>query len=176
MAVIDSREGGRFTVYRPGTGAEGSKDGGQGTDGGTEVSQPSNREFTQEEEGETAHLQGAHGSTGGAGPDKQQLRSEERMEGWFDGSASWWTQGPDAALQAELAREIGAALARYGHVMFPGNSHAPALECSKMLLKTVGKGGCESHAVKHLVSSGLACSAVVEDCDWASLAVAVTVS
>ncbi|CAN4106517.1 unnamed protein product [Withania somnifera] len=58
----------------------------------------------------------------------------------FDACASWWTQGPDAALQIELARDMGYATARYGHVMFPENVYDPALECAELLLEGVGKG------------------------------------
>ncbi|KAK4759822.1 hypothetical protein SAY87_022953 [Trapa incisa] len=58
----------------------------------------------------------------------------------FDACASWWTQGPDATLQTELARDMGYAAARYGHVMFPENVHEPALECAELLLDGVGKG------------------------------------
>ncbi|KAF9680573.1 hypothetical protein SADUNF_Sadunf06G0135800 [Salix dunnii] len=58
----------------------------------------------------------------------------------FDGCASWWTQGPDATLQTELAREMGYTAARYGHVMFPENVYEPALECAELLLEGVGKG------------------------------------
>ncbi|XP_019463455.1 PREDICTED: bifunctional dethiobiotin synthetase/7,8-diamino-pelargonic acid aminotransferase, mitochondrial isoform X1 [Lupinus angustifolius] len=58
----------------------------------------------------------------------------------FDACASWWTQGPDAVLQTELAREMGYAAARYGHVMFPENVHEPALNCAEVMLEGVGKG------------------------------------
>ncbi|OIS97356.1 PREDICTED: bifunctional dethiobiotin synthetase/7,8-diamino-pelargonic acid aminotransferase, mitochondrial [Nicotiana attenuata] len=58
----------------------------------------------------------------------------------FDACASWWTQGPDATLQIELARDVGYATARYGHVMFPENVYEPALECAELLLEGVGKG------------------------------------
>lgn len=58
----------------------------------------------------------------------------------FDGCASWWTQGPDAILQAELAREMGYTAARFGHVMFPENVHEPALDSAELLLQGVGKG------------------------------------
>ncbi|KAK7265291.1 hypothetical protein RJT34_32909 [Clitoria ternatea] len=58
----------------------------------------------------------------------------------FDACASWWTQGPDAILQTELAREMGYAAARFGHVMFPENVHEPALNCAELLLQGVGKG------------------------------------
>ncbi|CAN1292286.1 Bifunctional dethiobiotin synthetase/7,8-diamino-pelargonic acid aminotransferase, mitochondrial [Linum perenne] len=58
----------------------------------------------------------------------------------FDACASWWTQGPDAALQIELAREMGYAAGRFGHVMFPENVYEPSLECAQLLLEGVGKG------------------------------------
>ncbi|CAK9162603.1 unnamed protein product, partial [Ilex paraguariensis] len=58
----------------------------------------------------------------------------------FDACASWWTQGPDATLQIELARDMGYAAARFGHVMFPENVYEPALECAELLLDGVGKG------------------------------------
>ncbi|KAL7138072.1 hypothetical protein ABFS83_10G137900 [Erythranthe nasuta] len=58
----------------------------------------------------------------------------------FDACASWWTQGPDAKLQIELARDMGYTAARYGHVMFPENVYEPALELAEILLEGVGKG------------------------------------
>lgn len=55
----------------------------------------------------------------------------------FDGSASWWTQGlghgnPDLALSAAYAA------GRYGHVMFAGGVHEPALALAETLLKEMG--------------------------------------
>ncbi|EXB94580.1 Adenosylmethionine-8-amino-7-oxononanoate aminotransferase [Morus notabilis] len=58
----------------------------------------------------------------------------------FDACASWWTQGPDAILQTELARDMGYAAGRFGHVMFPENVYEPALECAELLLEGAGKG------------------------------------
>ncbi|XP_077238285.1 adenosylmethionine-8-amino-7-oxononanoate transaminase [Tasmannia lanceolata] len=58
----------------------------------------------------------------------------------FDACASWWTQGPDATLQIELARDMGYATARFGHVMFPENVYEPALQCAELLLEGVGRG------------------------------------
>ncbi|KAL4182127.1 hypothetical protein AMTRI_Chr12g274370 [Amborella trichopoda] len=58
----------------------------------------------------------------------------------FDACASWWTQGPDSTLQMELARDMGYATARYGHIMFPENVYEPALHCAELLLLGVGKG------------------------------------
>lgn len=42
--------------------------------------------------------------------------------------------------QTELARDMGYATARFGHVMFPENVYEPALECAELLLEGVGKG------------------------------------
>ncbi|KAL4905268.1 hypothetical protein BDW74DRAFT_185307 [Aspergillus multicolor] len=60
-----------------------------------------------------------------------------KLQATFDGSASWWTQGlghgnPGLALSAAYAA------GRYGHVMFPGNIHEPALKLAEQLLETVG--------------------------------------
>ncbi|KAL4945114.1 hypothetical protein BDV06DRAFT_55713 [Aspergillus oleicola] len=60
-----------------------------------------------------------------------------KLQATFDGSASWWTQGlghgnPGLALSAAYAA------GRYGHVMFPGNIHEPALKLAETLLETVG--------------------------------------
>lgn len=60
-----------------------------------------------------------------------------KLQATYDGSASWWTQGlghgnPGLALSAAYAA------GRYGHVMFPGNIHEPALSLAETLLKTVG--------------------------------------
>ena len=50
------------------------------------------------------------------------------LELQYDACASWWTQGVSAEAQPELVAAVSAAAARYGHVMFPENTHAPALE------------------------------------------------
>ncbi|KAE8676619.1 Bifunctional dethiobiotin synthetase/7,8-diamino-pelargonic acid aminotransferase [Hibiscus syriacus] len=68
------------------------------------------------------------------------VRNKEYITQQFDACASWWTQGPDATLQTELARDMGYAAARFGHVMFPENVYEPALECAELLLDGVGKG------------------------------------
>lgn len=54
----------------------------------------------------------------------------------FDGSASWWTQGlghgnPQLALQAAYAA------GRYGHVMFAGATHEPAVTLAETMLKNM---------------------------------------
>ncbi|KAA8895757.1 onanonoxo-7-onima-8-eninoihtemlysoneda [Sphaerosporella brunnea] len=65
--------------------------------------------------------------------------SSQMLKPKFDGSASWWTQGlghsnPDLTLAAAHAA------GRYGHVMFPGSIHAPALELAELLLDKIGNG------------------------------------
>ncbi|XP_059637217.1 bifunctional dethiobiotin synthetase/7,8-diamino-pelargonic acid aminotransferase, mitochondrial [Cornus florida] len=68
------------------------------------------------------------------------VKNHDLMTQQFDACASWWTQGPDATLQIELARDMGYTAARFGHVMFPENVYEPALECAELLLDGVGKG------------------------------------
>jgi dethiobiotin synthetase/adenosylmethionine--8-amino-7-oxononanoate aminotransferase len=51
----------------------------------------------------------------------------------FDGSASWWTQGLGHG-NPRLALEAAYAAGRYGHVMFAGATHAPALDLAEKLL------------------------------------------
>lgn len=57
----------------------------------------------------------------------------------LDGSASWWTQTFGHG-HPRLAQAVARAAGRYGHVMFPQATHAPALKLAERLLKTVGKG------------------------------------
>ncbi|CAN1192876.1 Bifunctional dethiobiotin synthetase/7,8-diamino-pelargonic acid aminotransferase, mitochondrial [Linum perenne] len=45
-----------------------------------------------------------------------------------------------AVYKIELAREMGYAAGRFGHVMFPENVYEPSLECALLLLEGVGKG------------------------------------
>ncbi|CAG9462769.1 unnamed protein product [Pedinophyceae sp. YPF-701] len=54
----------------------------------------------------------------------------------MDGCASWWTQGL-GHVQQDVAKQIGYAAARYGHVIFPENTNEAAVEAAKMLLGTV---------------------------------------
>ncbi|KAL6236719.1 hypothetical protein BDW75DRAFT_104400 [Aspergillus navahoensis] len=68
--------------------------------------------------------------------DPESSTQQGKLQATFDGSASWWTQGlghgnPGLALSAAYAA------GRYGHVMFPGNIHEPALTLAELLLKTV---------------------------------------
>lgn len=64
-------------------------------------------------------------------PHQSQLRAT------FDGSASWWTQGLGHG-NPSLALSAAYAAGRYGHVMFPGNIHEPALSLAELLVKSIG--------------------------------------
>lgn len=55
----------------------------------------------------------------------------------FDGSASWWTQGLGHG-NPELSLTAAYAAGRYGHVMFAGAVHEPALSLAELLLKSTG--------------------------------------
>ncbi|KAF1993376.1 bifunctional dethiobiotin synthetase/adenosylmethionine-8-amino-7-oxononanoate aminotransferase [Amniculicola lignicola CBS 123094] len=52
----------------------------------------------------------------------------------FDGSASWWTQGLGHG-NPMLSLNAAYAAGRYGHVMFAGATHKPALELAERLMK-----------------------------------------
>ncbi|KAL6709232.1 hypothetical protein ACN47E_001639 [Coniothyrium glycines] len=52
----------------------------------------------------------------------------------FDGSASWWTQGLGHG-NPRLALEAAYAAGRYGHVMFAGATHEPALKLAETMLE-----------------------------------------
>jgi dethiobiotin synthetase/adenosylmethionine--8-amino-7-oxononanoate aminotransferase len=54
----------------------------------------------------------------------------------FDGSASWWTQGLGHG-NPRLALEAAYAAGRYGHVMFAGSTHAPALTLAEKMLNNL---------------------------------------
>ncbi|CAK7211724.1 hypothetical protein SCUCBS95973_001216 [Sporothrix curviconia] len=55
----------------------------------------------------------------------------------LDGSASWWSQGLGHA-SPDLALAAAHAAGRYGHVMFAGAIHEPALSLAELLLKHLG--------------------------------------
>ncbi|KAM5501419.1 hypothetical protein McanMca71_000151 [Microsporum canis] len=63
--------------------------------------------------------------------------AEHVLRPTFDGSASWWTQGLGHG-NPELALTSAYAAGRYGHVMFAGTIHEPALALSEQVLKTSG--------------------------------------
>jgi dethiobiotin synthetase/adenosylmethionine--8-amino-7-oxononanoate aminotransferase len=56
----------------------------------------------------------------------------------FDGSASWWTQGLGHG-NPRLALEAAYAAGRYGHVMFAGATHEPALTLAEKILSGSGR-------------------------------------
>ncbi|WAQ88313.1 hypothetical protein PtA15_9A440 [Puccinia triticina] len=57
----------------------------------------------------------------------------------FDGSASWWTQSLGHA-NPEITLSAAHAAGRFGHVIFPGCIHEPALNLTEHMLRTVGAG------------------------------------
>lgn len=61
---------------------------------------------------------------------------EEILTPTFDGSASWWTQGLGHG-SPELSLAASYAAGRYGHVMFAGTVHEPALKLSQSLLRNL---------------------------------------
>jgi dethiobiotin synthetase/adenosylmethionine--8-amino-7-oxononanoate aminotransferase len=61
------------------------------------------------------------------------LETEEILMPTFDGSASWWTQGLGHG-NPELSLAASHAAGRYGHVMFAGTVHAPALSLARTLI------------------------------------------
>ncbi|KAF2753008.1 PLP-dependent transferase [Pseudovirgaria hyperparasitica] len=58
----------------------------------------------------------------------------EKVSRTFDGSASWWTQGLGHGNPA-LSLAAAYAAGRYGHVMFAGAIHEPALELAETFLE-----------------------------------------
>lgn len=65
--------------------------------------------------------------------------SESLLSPYFDGAASWFTQSHGHACEP-LTLAAAEAAGRYGHVLFPSGTHAPALKLAEELLATVGKG------------------------------------
>lgn len=62
--------------------------------------------------------------------------TQSELRPTFDGSASWWTQGLGHG-NPELSLSAAYAAGRYGHVMFAGAVHEPALSLADNLLKTI---------------------------------------
>jgi dethiobiotin synthetase/adenosylmethionine--8-amino-7-oxononanoate aminotransferase len=60
------------------------------------------------------------------------------FQSYFDGSASWWTQGLGHG-NVSLMKAARYAAGRYGHVLFPGHIHEPASKLIQVLLETVGR-------------------------------------
>lgn len=63
-------------------------------------------------------------------------KPDSELRPTFDGSASWWTQGLGHG-NPELSLSAAYAAGRYGHVMFAGAVHEPALALADTLLKTL---------------------------------------
>jgi dethiobiotin synthetase/adenosylmethionine--8-amino-7-oxononanoate aminotransferase len=61
-------------------------------------------------------------------------KEDSLLRAAVDGSASWWTQGLGHG-NPELALAAAYAAGRYGHVMFAGTIHEPALKLSETLLE-----------------------------------------
>ncbi|XWX01772.1 hypothetical protein V2A60_009801 [Cordyceps javanica] len=59
------------------------------------------------------------------------------LQASFDGSASWWTQGLGHA-NSQLTMAAAYAAGRYGHVMFAGAIHEPAMTLAENLLQGTG--------------------------------------
>ncbi|TVY80703.1 Bifunctional dethiobiotin synthetase/7,8-diamino-pelargonic acid aminotransferase [Lachnellula suecica] len=64
---------------------------------------------------------------------KSEQTEAEVLKPTFDGSASWWTQGLGHG-NPELSLAAAYAAGRYGHVMFAGTIHEPALKLAQNLL------------------------------------------
>ncbi|SPO01559.1 related to adenosylmethionine-8-amino-7-oxononanoate aminotransferase [Cephalotrichum gorgonifer] len=69
-------------------------------------------------------------------PEKSSANADDRplLQAAFDGSASWWTQGLGHA-NPRLTLAAAYAAGRYGHVMFAGTIHEPALALAETLLR-----------------------------------------
>lgn len=66
--------------------------------------------------------------------DKNAQEKNGLLQPTFDGSASWWTQGIGHG-SPELSMAASYAAGRYGHVMFAGTVHEPALGLAQLLLR-----------------------------------------
>ncbi|KAJ7748780.1 PLP-dependent transferase [Mycena maculata] len=72
--------------------------------------------------------------------DAQGAEGASALESQLDGSASWWTQALGHA-HPTLTLAAARASGRYGHVIFPQATHAPALQLAERLLHDgPGKG------------------------------------
>lgn len=77
------------------------------------------------------------------------------LEPQFDGSASWWTQSFGHA-HPSLTLAAARASGRYGHVMFPGATHLPALKLSERLVNDgPGKGWASRAFISDDGSTGM---------------------
>eukprot|EP00903_Cladosiphon_okamuranus_P015221 g14067.t1 len=76
------------------------------------------------------------GGGGGAAEVGSEVRISHRA--MVDACASWWTQGAGHG-NPGMALAVAEAAGRYGHVIFPGNIHAPALEVAERLVEGPGR-------------------------------------
>ena len=77
------------------------------------------------------------------------------LESQFDASASWWTQALGHAHPA-LALAAARAAGRYGHVMYPQATHAPALRLAERLVfDGPGKGWASRAFISDNGSTGM---------------------
>ncbi|KAG6831488.1 hypothetical protein H0H87_005055 [Tephrocybe sp. NHM501043] len=72
----------------------------------------------------------------------------------LDSSASWWTQTFGHA-HTSLTLAAARAAGRYGHVMFPGATHLPALRLSEALLDGPGRGWAHRVFISDNGSTGM---------------------
>ncbi|KAH9958580.1 onanonoxo-7-onima-8-eninoihtemlysoneda [Russula dissimulans] len=81
--------------------------------------------------------------------------SGSMLEAQFDGSASWWTQALGHAHPA-LTLAAARAAGRYGHVMYPQATHAPALRLAERLVHDgPGKGWASRAFISDNGSTGM---------------------
>ncbi|KAG6884936.1 hypothetical protein C0993_007118 [Termitomyces sp. T159_Od127] len=72
----------------------------------------------------------------------------------LDSSASWWTQTFGHA-HTNTTLAAARAAGRYGHVMFPGATHLPALRLTEALLRGPGKGWAQRVFISDNGSTGM---------------------
>lgn len=69
-------------------------------------------------------------------PSSSRETGENSLKPTLDGSASWWTQGIGHG-DAQLSLSAAYAAGRYGHVMFAGAIHEPAINLAELLLQNM---------------------------------------
>ncbi|KAI0466296.1 hypothetical protein F4859DRAFT_498309 [Xylaria cf. heliscus] len=93
--------------------------------------------FTQQKllrPGDIIAIDSAHGSHFQTfTPESSASDGKSLLRPSFDGSASWWTQGLGHG-NSTLTLAAAYAAGRYGHVMFAGMIHEPALKLATMIL------------------------------------------
>ncbi|KAH8991362.1 PLP-dependent transferase [Lactarius hatsudake] len=93
--------------------------------------------------------------TGHRPPPPSAVRPSSLLESQFDSSASWWTQALGHAHPA-LALAAARAAGRYGHVMYPQATHAPALRLAERLVNDgPGKGWASRAFISDNGSTGM---------------------